>query len=162
MKRSLIMTTVAALLLTGCTSLTQVISMQAHHVTKCDRSRGIVLIVGAHRDAPAPSLDQRVACQVAAAVSAGRLVLLVEATGQPVTVKPQLLSVHGGTLAQQGHRVRRKTWRALARPSPICGRSPRGWMISLPCRWPRTPPAALGRRTPNWCSSIRVWTIAAP
>lgn len=102
MKRSLIMTTAAVLLLTGCTSLTQVISMQAHHVTKCGRSRGIVLIVGAHRDAPAPSLDQRVACQMAAAVAAGKLVLLVEATGQPVTVKPQLLSVHGGTLAQQG------------------------------------------------------------
>jgi outer membrane protein OmpA-like peptidoglycan-associated protein len=102
MKRSLIMTTGAALLLTGCTSLTQVISMQAQHVTKCGRSRGIVLIVGAHRDAPAPSLDQRVACQVAAAVSAGRLVLLVEATGQPVMVKPRLLNVHGGTLAQQG------------------------------------------------------------
>jgi outer membrane protein OmpA-like peptidoglycan-associated protein len=102
MKRSLIVTAGAALLLTGCTSLTQVISMQTQHVTKCGRSRGIVLIVGAHRDAPAPSLDARVACQVAAAVSAGRLVLLVEATGQPVMVKPRLLSVHGGTLAQQG------------------------------------------------------------
>jgi OOP family OmpA-OmpF porin len=102
MKRSLIMTAAAALLLTGCTSLTQVISMQAHHVTKCGHSRGIVLIVGAHRDAPAPALDQRVACQVAAAVSAGKLVLLVEATGQPVIVRPRLLSVHGGTLAQQG------------------------------------------------------------
>jgi outer membrane protein OmpA-like peptidoglycan-associated protein len=102
MKRSVTVTAGAALLLTGCTSLTQVISMQAHHVTKCGHSHGIVLIVGAHRDAPAPSLDPRVACQLTAAVSAGKLVLLVEATGQPVMAKPWLLSVHGGTLAQQG------------------------------------------------------------
>jgi hypothetical protein len=109
MKRSLIVTAGAALLLTGCTSLTQVIGMQAHHVTKCGRSRGIVLIVGAHRDVPAPSLDPRVACQVAAAVSAGRLVLLVEATGQPVMARPALLSVHGGSRSK-GHPGRNKTW----------------------------------------------------
>ena len=75
MKRSLIMTTAACTATDRCTSLTQVISMQAHHVTKRDRSRGIVLIVGRTVMRPRrPWISGGV--PVAAAVSAWKLVLL--------------------------------------------------------------------------------------
>jgi outer membrane protein OmpA-like peptidoglycan-associated protein len=102
MRRALIVAAAAALLLAGCSPITEVISMQDHAVPACGRPDGVVLIVGAHRDAPAPSaLDPRVACQVAAAIKDGTPVILVDASGQPNLVTPRLMSVSGGTLAQQ-------------------------------------------------------------
>jgi outer membrane protein OmpA-like peptidoglycan-associated protein len=73
-----------------------------------------VLIIGAHRDAPAPSLDQRVGCQVTAAIRAGKPVLVVVAAGQPKLTIPRLISVHGGTLAQQDSRVLQNLHRVQA------------------------------------------------
>jgi outer membrane protein OmpA-like peptidoglycan-associated protein len=91
-----------AILAAGCSPLSQMISMQAQHVATCGPSHGVVLIAGAHRDAPAPSLDPRVACRVAAAIKGGKPVLLVEASGQPRLVRVRLLPVGTGTLAQRG------------------------------------------------------------
>jgi OmpA-OmpF porin, OOP family len=105
MKRALIATAAAATsiaVLAGCSPLTDVVTMQGHSVPVCGHPDGVVLIVGAHRDTPAPSaLDSRVACLVGAAIELGKPVILVDATGQPDVVTPRLLSVTGGTLAQQ-------------------------------------------------------------
>jgi outer membrane protein OmpA-like peptidoglycan-associated protein len=102
MKRALITAAAAAWLITGCSPLTEVVSMQDHSVPACGHPDGVVLIVGAHRDAPAPaSLNPRVACLVGAAIKDGKPVILVEASGQPNVVTPRLMSVDGGTLAQQ-------------------------------------------------------------
>ena len=78
------------------------ISTQSHVVPACGHPDGVVLIVGAHRDAPAPSsLNPGVACLVGAAIKDGKPVILVDASGQPSVVTPRLMSVDGGTLAQQ-------------------------------------------------------------
>ena len=102
MKRLLIAAATAALLITGCSPLTEVISTQDRAIAVCGHPDGVVLIVGAHRDAPAPaSLDPRVACLVGAAVKDGKPVILIDASGQPSVLTPRLMSVDGGTLAQQ-------------------------------------------------------------
>jgi OmpA-OmpF porin, OOP family len=103
MKRALIaMAAGTAVLLAGCSPLAEMVTMQGHSVPACGHPDGVVLIVGAHRDAPAPAaLDPRVACLVTAAIEHGKPVILVDATGQPDVVTPRLLSVTGGTLAQQ-------------------------------------------------------------
>jgi OOP family OmpA-OmpF porin len=106
MRRALIATATAAAataaLLAGCSPLTEMVTMQGHSVPVCGHPDGVVLIVGAHRDTPAPSmLPERVACLVDAAIKRGKPVILVDATGQPDVVTPRLLSVTGGTLAQQ-------------------------------------------------------------
>ncbi len=91
----------AALLLTGCASLSDVVGVRTVAASGCGHPRGVVLIIGAHRDAPAPSLDERSRCQVTSAISAGKPVLIVVAAGQPELITPRLASVRGGTLAQQ-------------------------------------------------------------
>lgn len=104
MKRALIAAGVVATaaVLAGCSPLTEVISMQGQAVPVCGRPDGVVLIVGAHRDAPAPSsLNPRVACLVGAAIKDGKPVILVDPSGQPSVVTPRLISVDGGTLAQK-------------------------------------------------------------
>jgi outer membrane protein OmpA-like peptidoglycan-associated protein len=106
MKRALAATATAAtaiaVLLAGCSPLTEVVTMQGHSVPACGNPDGVVLVVGAHRDTPAPAgLEPPVACLVAAAIEHGKPVILVDATGQPDVVAPRLLSVTGGTLAQQ-------------------------------------------------------------
>jgi outer membrane protein OmpA-like peptidoglycan-associated protein len=67
----------------------------------CQDAQNTVLIVGAHRDAPVPSLDPPVTCQLTAAIRAGKLVRIVVASGQPQLITPQLANVRGGTLAEQ-------------------------------------------------------------
>jgi OOP family OmpA-OmpF porin len=106
MKRPLIgigaAATAIAVALAGCSPLTEVVTMQGRSVPACGHPDGVVLIVGAHRDTPAPAaLEPRVACLVGAAIEHGKPVILVDATGQPDVVTPRLLSVTGGTLAQQ-------------------------------------------------------------
>jgi OmpA-OmpF porin, OOP family len=91
-----------ALLVTGCASLSKVAGVHTMTVSTCKYPQGVVLIIGAHRNSPAPSLDQRLLCQVGAAISAGKPVLIVVASGQPRVITPRLVSVHGGTLAEQG------------------------------------------------------------
>jgi outer membrane protein OmpA-like peptidoglycan-associated protein len=95
-------TTAAVMLLAGCSPLTEAIGVRGHAVPVCGRPDGVVLIVGAHRDVPAPSaLAPRAACLVGAAIKDGKPVILVDAAGQPSVVTPRLMSVDGGTLAQQ-------------------------------------------------------------
>jgi len=103
MRRALIAVAAAtAVLLAACSPLAEMVTMQGHSVPACGHPDGVVLIVGAHRDTPAPAvLEPRVACLVTAAIEHGKPVILVDATGQPDVVTPRLLSVTGGTLAQQ-------------------------------------------------------------
>ena len=91
----------AALMVTGCASLSDMAGVHTMALSGCHPPQGVVLIIGAHRNAPAPSLDQRLKCQVTAAISDGKQVLIVVAAGQPKLIIPKLASVHGGTLAQQ-------------------------------------------------------------
>jgi OmpA-OmpF porin, OOP family len=93
----------AAFLLTSCST-----------PSSCEHPQGVVLIVGAHRNAPAPSLDRRLACQMNSAIHTGKPVLLVVASGQPQLLTPQLQSVSGGTLAEQGSRVQADVQRIRA------------------------------------------------
>jgi outer membrane protein OmpA-like peptidoglycan-associated protein len=60
------------------------------------------LIIGSHRDVSAPSLGPALVCQLTAAIRGGKPVRLVVASGQPRIIDPRLISVTGGTLAQQG------------------------------------------------------------
>jgi hypothetical protein len=64
-------------------------------------SHGIVLVIGAHRDVPAPSLDQRLTCQVAAAIRSEELARIVVASGQPWLITPRLIQVRGDMIAQR-------------------------------------------------------------
>jgi len=115
----------AALLVTGCSSLSEVVGARTMAASSCGPSQGVVLIIGAHRDAPAPSLDERSWCQVAAAISAGKPVLIVVAAGQPELITPKLVSVHGGTLAQQDSpRVQQDVQRVQAAISAARPNSP--------------------------------------
>jgi OmpA-OmpF porin, OOP family len=98
---ALLVTSASSLLLTGCASLSDVVGAHTMAASNCTHSHGVVLIIGAHRNAPSPSLDQHSRCLVTAAISAGRPVLIVVASGQPTLITPKLISVHGGSLAQQ-------------------------------------------------------------
>ncbi len=99
--RRLLAPVCGALLVAGCSSLSEVAGAHTTAALACPHSQGIVLIIGAHRNAPAPWLDERLRCQAAAAISAGKPVLIVVAAGQPKLIIPRLASVVGGTLAQQ-------------------------------------------------------------
>jgi len=88
-------------LLAGCSSLSILPGTTTTSATRCGNPQAIVLIIGAHRNAPQPSLDAAVLCQLTAAIRAGKLVRIIVASGQPQLITPQLMSVTGGTLAQQ-------------------------------------------------------------
>jgi len=93
----------AAILTVGCSSLTGLTG--AHTVAAaCPHPDGVMLIIGAHQDVPAPSLsasqDPRVACLVTSAIRDKKPVWIVAVAGQPQLV--QLKLVNGtGSLAQQ-------------------------------------------------------------
>ncbi len=93
-----------ALLTAGCSSLIRLTSVQTVAAMSCRQPDGVMLIIGAHRDVPAPSLipsqDPRVACLVEAAIKAKKPVWIVVATGQPEVIRLKLLS-GAGSLAQQ-------------------------------------------------------------
>jgi len=91
-----------ALVLAACSTLSGLSGVPATTTPACGRPQSLGLIIGAHRDAPRPSLSPRLACQVTAAVRAGKPVWIVVASGQPRVISPRLASVSGGTLAQQG------------------------------------------------------------
>src|SRR5271166_4914257 len=67
----------------------------------CTDPHGLELIIGAHRNAPRPSLDPTLVCQITAAIRAGEPVQIVAVSGQPRLISPRLEPVTGGTLAQQ-------------------------------------------------------------
>ncbi len=101
MSRRGLLALAAAFLVASCSPLSDVASMHNPGASNCGQPQGVVLIIGAHRNAPVPWLGRRVVCQVTAAIRAGKPVLLVVASGQPQLLTPQLLTVTGGTLAQQ-------------------------------------------------------------
>lgn len=88
-------------LLAGCTALTRLAGATPVTAASCGRPHPMILVIGAHRDAPRPQLPPGVACQLAAAIQGGKLVRIVVASGQPRLITPALASVTGGTLAQQ-------------------------------------------------------------
>ena len=90
---------VTALLLTSCSS--GFFGARSPTQSGCGRPRGLVLIIGAHRNAPEPVLDGRLLCQLTAAIDAGQHVQIVIASGDPQLRPVNLIPVHSGTLAQQ-------------------------------------------------------------
>jgi len=68
---------------------------------RCAGAQAVMLIVGAHRDAPKPALDPQVVCQLTAAIQAGWPVRIVVASSQPQVITPQLPSQANATLAEQ-------------------------------------------------------------
>jgi OmpA-OmpF porin, OOP family len=122
---ALLVTSASSLLLTSCTSLSDVVGVHLMAASSCNHSRGVVLILGAHRNAPAPSLDRHSRCLVTAAISAGKPVLIVVASSQPTLIIPKLTSVHGGSLAQQDSpRVQKNVERIQAAIAAARPRSP--------------------------------------
>jgi OOP family OmpA-OmpF porin len=91
----------AVLMITGCSSLSVLSETTSTAVPHCGPPQSMELIIGAHRNAPAPRLAPRLQCRVAAAVQAGKPVRIVVASGQPSFIQLRLQSVQGGTIAQQ-------------------------------------------------------------
>jgi len=107
-KRLWLLSLVAVFSVTSCSSLSGLSSslsglsgVSTPPAPHCGDPRSIVLIIGAHRNAPAPSLGQRLLCQVTAAIRAGLPVWIVVPSGQPLVITLRLASGQGGTLAQQ-------------------------------------------------------------
>jgi OmpA-OmpF porin, OOP family len=91
----------AAMLITGCTSLSGLNATTVTAAQDCGHPPGMIIIVGAHRNAPAPDLGPALTCQLTGAVQAGLPVRIVVSDGQPQVIDPRLQPVTGGTLAQQ-------------------------------------------------------------
>ena len=68
---------------------------------RCTGAQAVILVIGAHRDAPKPMLDPLVICQLTAAIRTGEPVRIVVASGQPQVITPQLPSQANATLAEQ-------------------------------------------------------------
>jgi outer membrane protein OmpA-like peptidoglycan-associated protein len=68
---------------------------------RCAGAQAVILIVGAHRDAPKPALGPQVVCQLSAAIRGGDPVRIVVASGQPQVITPQLPSQANATLAER-------------------------------------------------------------
>jgi OOP family OmpA-OmpF porin len=99
--KPLCMLLLAVFLIAGCSSLPDPPATGTTAAPPCGDPQGIELIIGAHRDAPRPSLGPVLTCQVTAAIRAGKPVQIVAVSGHPRLITPQLASVTGGTLAQQ-------------------------------------------------------------
>ena len=101
--------TLAVLVLTapltvGCSSLIRLTSTRTVAAVNCPHPGGVMLIIGAHRDVPAPSLspaqDPRVACLVEGAIKDNKPVWIVVADGAPQVIRLNLPN-GAGSLAQQ-------------------------------------------------------------
>jgi OmpA-OmpF porin, OOP family len=68
---------------------------------RCGVAQAVILIVGAHRNAPKPMLGPTVVCQLTEAIQAEEPVRIVVASGQPQVITPQLPSQANVTLAEQ-------------------------------------------------------------
>ena len=101
MKRPWLLAPAVVVVLAGCSSLSGLSEISTTAARGCGHPQSMMLIIGAHRDAPAPSLSGRLVCRVTAAIRAGKPVRIVVASGQPRLITPPLASVTGGTLAEQ-------------------------------------------------------------
>lgn len=88
-------------MLTGCGSLSDLTSTAVTEAQTCPHPGGMILIIGAHRDAPSPQLDPLLDCELTAVIGAGGPVRIVIPDGPAQLITPQLQPVNGGTLAQQ-------------------------------------------------------------
>jgi outer membrane protein OmpA-like peptidoglycan-associated protein len=88
-------------MLAGCGSLSDLTTSAVTEAQTCPHPDGMILIVGAHRDAPAPQLDPLLDCELTAVIRAGGPVRIVIPDSPPQLIDPQLEPVNGGTLAQQ-------------------------------------------------------------
>jgi outer membrane protein OmpA-like peptidoglycan-associated protein len=105
----------ALFLLTSCSSLSDLAGVATTTALHCENPQAVMLVLGAHRDGPKPSLGPSVACQLTAAVRDGKPVRIVVASGQPQLINPHLVNVTGGTLAQQDSpRVQQDVQRVIA------------------------------------------------
>jgi outer membrane protein OmpA-like peptidoglycan-associated protein len=68
---------------------------------RCTGAKAVILIIGAHQNAPKPMLDPPVVCQLTTAIEAGDPVRIVVASSQPQVITPQLPSQADATLAEQ-------------------------------------------------------------
>ena len=91
----------AMLITTGCGSMAGLNAATVTATQACGHPQGVIIIVGAHRNAPAPELGPALTCQLSGAVQAGAPVRIVISDGQPQVIDPRLQPVTGGTLAQQ-------------------------------------------------------------
>jgi outer membrane protein OmpA-like peptidoglycan-associated protein len=90
-----------ALFVAACSPLLDLPGPGTTAAPHCGHPQSMLLIIGAHRNAPKPVLDSRLVCQVTTAIRAGKPVWIVVVSGQPRLITPRLASVTGGTLAQQ-------------------------------------------------------------
>ena len=94
----------AAVLTAGCSSLAGLTGVHTVAAAGCPHPDGVVLVIGAHRDVPAPSLspvqNPQVACLVSVAISAKKPVWIVVADGQPAVTRLDLGN-GSGSLAEQ-------------------------------------------------------------
>jgi OmpA-OmpF porin, OOP family len=90
----------AALPVAGCSSILDP-GPKATTAVHCADPHGLELIIGAHQDAPEPSLDPYLVCQLTVAIRAGEPVQIVAVSGRPRLITLRLESVTGGTLAEQ-------------------------------------------------------------
>jgi outer membrane protein OmpA-like peptidoglycan-associated protein len=88
-------------MLAGCGSLSDLTGTAVTEAQTCPHPDGMILIIGAHRDAPAPQLDPLLDCELTAVIGAGGPVRIVIPDSPPQLITPQLEPVNGGTLAQQ-------------------------------------------------------------
>jgi len=103
-----------AVLLAGCSVVTDLSGSTIPAAPGCREPRGVELIIGAHRNAPASALDSRLECQVANVVSAGKPVRIVVAAGQPQLLRVPFLNPQGGTIAERALRARQDLQRIRA------------------------------------------------
>lgn len=71
----------------------------------CTTPDGLGLIIGAHRNVPAPQLSPLALCDLTMAITHGRQVFVVEADGSPSVLRLHLIPVTGGTQAGQAARI---------------------------------------------------------
>lgn len=91
----------AAAFMVACSSLSGLSDISATAVPNCPSPTGMELIVGAHKNAPKPSLPARLACQMTATIRAAKPVRIVAVSGQPRLITVRLAPVNGGSIAQQ-------------------------------------------------------------
>jgi OOP family OmpA-OmpF porin len=93
-----------AILTAGCSSLSGLAVAHTAPMPDCPDPDGVMLIIGAHRDVPAPVLSQaqdpHVVCLVSAAIRDKKPVWIVVAAGQPRVIQVKLVT-GTGSLAQQ-------------------------------------------------------------
>jgi hypothetical protein len=73
----------ATAFLAACSSLAGVAGTSTTAAPFCGHPTSMMLIIGAHKNAPEPSLGSRLLCQVTTTIRAGLPVRIVVASGQP-------------------------------------------------------------------------------